>query len=86
MSLVVLPIAVVNIAIGVDQSASAISFIIFPVAFVQGAVNPDLHTFAIFAVLAVPLTFILGPVVQSHHWLLGSLCLGVALWRGLIVE
>lgn len=41
------PLPIVNIAVRVDKSAVAMSFVVFPVAFVHGAVGPDLNSTAL---------------------------------------
>lgn len=48
MCLVVQPFALVDVAVCVDQSASAIRLVVVPVPFVQGVVFPDLLAAAFF--------------------------------------
>jgi hypothetical protein len=46
MGFVVLPLSVVDVAIGVDKAATAMSLVVLPIAFVERAFNPDLDTLA----------------------------------------
>ena len=42
VSFVILPVAIVDISVSVDQSALSIRFIVDPVALIHGAVGPYL--------------------------------------------
>ena len=86
VSLVVLPLTVVDITISVDQSTSAISLVILPVAFIQTAINPNLNSFSIFAVLLIPLTFVLSSVVKDCKFFTFAFNFIVILGLGIIVE
>lgn len=67
MRLVILPLTVIYVAIRMNQSAAAVCLISFPVALVQGPIDPDLNSLSIFPAELVPLSLILGPVVESHE-------------------
>jgi hypothetical protein len=44
LRLIVNPVALVEIAISMNKSPAAISFVVFPVSLVDAAIGPDLHT------------------------------------------
>lgn len=67
VSFVVLPLSIVNITVSMDKAAAAISFVVLPVAFIQRPVDPDLHSFSVFAALSVPLPFVLSAIVKHNH-------------------
>ena len=61
-----------------DEPPPPLSFIVLPVAFVYGAVWPDLHASAVAEAGARgPLAFVLGVVIDHHH---------VPLFEGLVVH
>ena len=71
MSLIVLPVAVVDITISMDQSALSISLIVGPVTLVHGAVRPDLDAFTLSNLLTTkPVSFIACSVLENNHFAL----------------
>jgi hypothetical protein len=74
MSLVVLPLALVYIAISMNQSALSISFVVLPETFVERAVSPDLRALAI-ALLSniIPFSLVLCAILKCSLRLLGTL-------------
>lgn len=63
MSLVVLPIADVDVTVRVDESTAPIRSIILPVAFVNAAIKPNMHTAsAALSFIDVPLACVLGAI------------------------
>jgi hypothetical protein len=44
MSLIILPVAIVDISVSVDQSSLPIGFVVFPPTLIEGAVSPDLSS------------------------------------------
>ena len=63
---VVSPFAVVDVAIGVDQTPSAVGFTASPVAFVKGAVWPELDSATVALVSGnVPFAFVFGSVFKK---------------------
>jgi hypothetical protein len=51
----------------VNKTSPSVSFIIFPVTFIKGAIHPDLNPTAIFMVLIVPLSLVFSPVVECDQ-------------------
>ena len=68
MSLIILPVAIVNVTIRVDKTAAAVCFVIFPVSFIYAAVGPDLITPSVsLFCLRIPLALVLCAIWQSYH-------------------
>jgi len=68
MCFVILPLTVVDVAICVDQPSFSICLVVFPPAFIHGAVRPYLTALALTNVLALdPLSIVLGMVLQFDH-------------------
>ena len=68
--LVVLPVALVNVAVRVDQPPPTVCLVVFPVALVSAAVQPDLNAPAVANVrLLQPFTLVFCTVFQHHYWL-----------------
>ena len=45
--LVVLPVALIDISVGMNESPSAIGLVVLPIALVAGSVQPDLDAAAV---------------------------------------
>jgi hypothetical protein len=54
-------VAFIEVARGEDEPSSAISRVVGPVAFVLGAVGPDLNTLALSEAASRPLAVVDGP-------------------------
>jgi hypothetical protein len=68
VSLVIFPLPVVYVTVSMDKATFSISFIVTPVSLIERAVNPDLHTLTVLVALSVPLTSILGSIVEDNRW------------------
>ncbi len=68
MSLIVLPIALVYVTIGVNQSPASVCFVAYPVSLVARTVEPDLDSSACtgFCVF-YPFSFVLSPVFKENN-------------------
>ena len=68
MCLIVLPEAVIDITVCMDQSTFTIGLIVCPVALIHGAIGPDLNTFTL-ADLGVtePLALVLRAIFKDDH-------------------
>lgn len=65
MSLIVLPLAIINITIGVDEATLAVCLVISPETFIHGAIGPELNSLTLANLTAFePLTLVLGPVLE----------------------
>lgn len=72
--LIVLPLALIDVAICVDKSASAVCLIVLPVALVQRTVCPNLNSLSIsFASALIPVSFVSSSVLKSDLCFLGAL-------------
>lgn len=85
VGLVVLPLTVVNVSISMDESSATVGLVISPVSFVKRAVDPDLDTLAIFAVLLVPFALVLSSVVESDE-VASDPADTVISWLGVVIE
>ena len=66
--LVILPMAVINITICMDQSSFTVCFVVSPVAFVEGAVGPDLDPLALSDLcLTQPFALVLSAALKKDH-------------------
>lgn len=63
VGLIVLPVSIIDVSVSMNKAASTVCFIVFPVTFVKGAIDPDLNTATVFSALLVPLSFVLGSVI-----------------------
>jgi len=61
MGLVVLPVAVVDVTVSVDEAPAAVCLVVLPESFVEGAVNPNLNALAVLLV-SDPLALVLSTV------------------------
>ena len=85
MGLIILPLTIVDIAVCMDQSASAVGLVSPPVPFIERAIHPDLHTTPILHALLIPFTLILCSIVKGHDGSVNS-CLSIVLRSWLKVE
>ena len=68
VSLVFAPVAVVDVPVSMDQAASAVGFVVFPISFINTAVRPYLVSSAVALVgVDVPLPFVLATVLKDDH-------------------
>jgi hypothetical protein len=68
VSFVVFPLAVVDIAVSVDKSSSAIGLVISPVPFVDATIAPYLVASSVSEIGGhIPLSLVLGSIRQYHH-------------------
>jgi len=66
--LVVLPLAIIDITVCMNQSAFTIGLIVSPVSLVHGTVGPDLNALALTNVRATePLALVLRTVFEDLH-------------------
>ena len=70
MSLIIEPLALVDITISMYQSAITIGHVLFPVTLIDGSILPYLLTFAISKPVLTPLPLIDSRVV-NFKWTLG---------------
>ena len=73
MGFIIFPFAVVHVTIGMDEPSTTVGLVSSPVAFIERAIDPDLGASAILAAHLVPLTLVLSPVVELHHFAGNSL-------------
>jgi hypothetical protein len=67
MSFIVSPFSNIDVSICMNEPASSKSFIILPVAIVQGPIRPHLLPTAVLGVgLSVPAALVLSPIRQHH--------------------
>ena len=64
LGLVIVPVALVDIAVCVDKSSLAVRLIVFPVSDVLATIFPDLGTFALTMAIFHPLSVVNGTVVK----------------------
>jgi hypothetical protein len=75
MSLIVQPFSLINVSVGVDQATETIRSVVFPMAVISGAIEPDLDTQAFSHIGSVePFAFIFSPIFELNY---RSLDLGV---------
>ena len=67
MRLVILPLTVIYVAIRMNKPAAAVCLVSFPVALVQGPIDPDLNALSVFPAELVPVALILSPIVESDE-------------------
>jgi hypothetical protein len=68
VSLVVEPLAIIDIAVGVDKSALSVGLIVLPPALVHRSIRPNLLALALADVFALdPLTFVSGVILEFNH-------------------
>lgn len=68
MSFVVLPLAIIDVTIGVDKSSFTVGLVIFPPALIHGTVRPYLTTFTLPDILSLdPFSVVFGVVLQLNH-------------------
>ena len=68
VSLVILPVAIVDVAVSMNESALSVRFVVSPVAFIHTAVGPDLDTLALSSLRAAkPLTLISCSIFENNH-------------------
>lgn len=64
---VILPVTVVDVAVGVNESPATIGLVKLPVAIINAAIGPNLVSAAMSLIgLDVPLTIILGTILKLH--------------------
>ena len=83
MCFVVLPLALVDIAVSVVQLAVAMGFVIEPGAFITGSVLPDLGSPSV-PLVTQPLPSVFGPTLQGGFWFLRPI--GFSLPTFLLIE
>ena len=64
MGLVIEPFALIAVSIGVDQPSPTVSHVIAPVAFVLGAIVPDLNSTSLAQALLRPAALVDSAVIQ----------------------
>ena len=85
MRLVVEPVALVDVAVRVDEAAASVRLVVLPVALVAGAVDPLLHAAPVALVrLEAPLAVVDGSVF--HDDLGAPLALDLVVGRFPVVE
>ena len=68
VSLVIFPLAIIDVAIRMNQSSTAISFIGFPISFINATIAPNLISSAVSkSGFHIPFSLILSAVGQHHH-------------------
>jgi hypothetical protein len=68
MCFVILPVAVVDVAIGVNQSTLTVGLVVGPVSLIHRAIGPDLDTAALANAQSLqPFAFVAGAVLEEDH-------------------
>lgn len=83
LGFIVIPFALVDIAVGMNQSSLTVRLIIFPVSCVLGAIFPNLDSFALAVAVRRPLAVVHSPIVHLVWTLVDELFRPVAI---LLVE
>lgn len=66
-SLVIQPIAIINIAIDVYKLSFSISFVVVPITFISGSIWPNLYPIS-FSKLTSPTSVVNNIITESDRW------------------